>query len=69
MVTTSERPPIEGTRSNGSVLERCAGVARWSYRHRLTVLAGWLVALVLSAGAYVGLGMSELSPAAGITAA
>ncbi|OZC63268.1 hypothetical protein CH276_12995 [Rhodococcus sp. 06-470-2] len=65
MVTTSERPPIEDATADGSILERFAAVARWSYRHRLAVLAGWLVALVLSAGAYVGLGMSELSPADG----
>ena len=50
---------------SGGVLERLAGIARWSYRHRLAVIAGWLVALVLSAGAYLTLGMSELTPAEG----
>jgi RND superfamily putative drug exporter len=48
-----------------AVLDRLAAVARWSYLHRFSALAGWLVALILSTALYVVVGVNEMSPAQG----
>ena len=48
-----------------ALLDRLSAIARWSFRHRYAVLAGWLVALVLSTVLYMFIGGREMTPAEG----